>query len=186
MKKLSAHTDEELVEKLISSGKSYYFEELYSRYFRKVYYQILSYLKDEEETLDVAQDVFVKLHNRIAKFSGRSSFSTWLFSFSRNTVLDYLRKKGRRKEEKLPEQELEAIPEVADDELLKMRADRLKHVLELVSPEDKSILIQMYAYEWKMEEIAEFIGIGLSAVKMRIKRAKARVKQTYENEYGNE
>ena len=69
---------------------------------------------------------------------------------------------------------LENIPETGDDELLQIRSDRLAELLDKVSPDEKAILIMMYAYEWKMDEIAEKMDISLSAVKMLLKRAKAK------------
>ena len=183
MKRNTSHTDEELIRLLLAGGGTHHYEVLYNRYFRKVYYQVISYVKEEEEAQDIAQDIFVKLYDRLSKFEGKSSFSTWLFSFARNTVLDYLRKKGRMKEDKLPERELESIPEVGDDELLRMRADRLASIMEQISPDEKAILVMMYAHDWQMDEIADFMGLGLSATKMRLKRAKLKVKELYEAEY---
>jgi RNA polymerase sigma factor (sigma-70 family) len=176
-------TDEELVRQLLATGNALYFEQLYNRYFSKVYYQTLSYLKESEEARDLTQDIFVKLYDRLAKFQGKSSFSTWLFSFARNSVIDYLRKKGKLKEESLDEAQVESIPEVEDNELLQLRADRLAHVLEEIPPDDKAVLIMMYANEWKMDEIAEVMGLSLSAVKMRLKRAKAKVLLLYQQKY---
>lgn len=182
--KTYSQTDEQLVQLLIETGNTVYFERLYNRYFQKVYYQSLSYVKDEEEARDVSQDIFVKLYDRLSKFQGTSSFSTWLFSFARNFILDYLRKKGRLKEEHINASRLEVVEEVGDDELLSLRSDRLAHVLDQIHPDDKAILIMMYAHEWKMEEIAEYMSMGLSAIKMRIKRAKAKVIQLHQDTYG--
>jgi len=93
--KLSSIEDEELVRLQLETGKTLYFEQIYRRYFKKVYYQVLSYLKDAEASQDLAQDIFVKLFDRLSKFRGKSTFSTWLFSFARNAFFDYLRKQGR-------------------------------------------------------------------------------------------
>ena len=178
--------DEELIRMILETGNSQYFEVIYQRYFSKVYYQILSYVKNEEEAQDVTQDVFIKLYGRLAKFHGKSSFSTWVYSFARNAVLDYLRQKGKLKEESGDESMMEAIPEVDDDELLRMRSDRLAYVLDQMHPDDKAILIMMYAHEWQMDEIAEKMDLSLSAVKMRIKRAKHKVVSLYDATYQSE
>ncbi|MEO0468846.1 MAG: sigma-70 family RNA polymerase sigma factor [Bacteroidota bacterium] len=183
--KKNHYSDEELVQLILDTGKSHYFEQIYSRFYKKVFYQVLPYVKDDEVAQDLTQDIFVKLFDRLAKFTGKSSFSTWLFSFSRNACLDYLRRQGKLKETRADESTLEAIPEVGDDELLQIRSDRLAGIMDQVSQDEKAILIMMYAYEWKMDEIAEKMGISLSAVKMRIKRAKAKVKDLYEEKYGS-
>lgn len=176
--------DEELVNRLLETGNTLYFEQLYSRYFQKVYYQVISYVKDAEEAQDLTQDIFVKLFGRLSNYQGKSSFSTWLFAISRNAVLDHLRRKKKIPETHVEESNLEIIPEVGDDELLKLRADRLAIIMEEISPDDKAILIMMYAHEWQMDEISEHMGMSLSAIKMRIKRAKHKVKSLYEEKYG--
>lgn len=175
-----------LVSQLLETGDTLYFERLYSRFFKKVYYQVLAYVKEPHEAQDVAQDIFVKLYDRLGKFQGKSSFSTWLYTFARNTVLDHLRKKGKIQEQYIEDSRLEAIPEVADEELLQIRSEKLAYILDQVSPDEKAILIMMYANEWKMDEIAEVMGVSLSAIKMRIKRAKLKVRELYESTYGNQ
>lgn len=181
--KANTHTDEILVEHLLSTGNPIYFEQLYQRYFQKVFYQTLSYLKDQEEAQDVTQDIFVKLYDRLGKFKGKSRFSTWLFAFARNAVLDYLRTKGRLKEDHVEESKLENVPEVEDEELFQIRSDHLALVLDQIPHDDKAILIMKYAHDWQIEEIAEQMGMGSSAIKMRLKRAKAKVLQLYQQTY---
>ena len=175
--------DEELVELILKTGNSQYFEIIYNRYFSKVYYQILSYVKDNEEARDVSQDVFVKLYDNLSKFRAKSTFSTWLYSFARNAVLDHLRRKGKLKEDPADEEKLESIPEPGDDELLRIKADRLAYILDQIHPDDKALLIMKYAHEWQMDEIAEKMDLSLSAVKMRISRAKQKVLSMYEKTY---
>ncbi len=172
-------SDLELIEQILQKGDSRCFAILYKRYFRKVYYQVISYVKDPEEAEDLSHDIFVKLFDKLSRFQGRSSFSTWLFSFSRNAALDYLRQRGNLKEQAIDESQLAQIPEVEDDELLQIRSDRLAVILDLLTADEKAILIMKYAHEWQIDEIAEAMGLGESAVKMRIKRAKHRAKVLY-------
>lgn len=176
-------SDQELIELILEKGDSHYFSILYQRYFRKVYYQVFAYVKTPEEAEDLSQDIFVKLYDKLSRFQGRSSFSTWLFSLSRNAALDYLRRKGNLPEQGVDESRLEHIPEVEDDELLQFRADRLAIIMSIMPADDKAILIMKYANEWQIDEIAEAMGLGESAVKMRIKRAKNRVKLLYEEKF---
>lgn len=183
MTKRRSIPDEELVRLLLETGNTIYFEQIYQRYFNKVYYQVLSYLKDAEESQDLTQDIFVKLFDRIAKFQEKSTFSTWLFSFARNACLDYLRKQGRVKEQALDEKQVEEIAEIDDTELLSIKSEQLATILEQIHPDEKSMLIMMYAYEWQMDEIAAHFGLKLGAIKMRLKRTKAKVKLLYDQQY---
>lgn len=179
-------TDEELIRQLLATGNAQYFEELYNRHFKKIYYQVIAYVKDSEEAQDLTQDIFVKLYDRLSKFQEKSSFSTWLFSLARNAALDYLRRKGKIQEDYIDDSKLGGIPEVDDQALFQIKADRLAHILNKVSPDDKAILVMKYAHEWQVDEIAETLGIGESAVKMRIKRAKAKILNLYKYIYKEE
>jgi RNA polymerase sigma-70 factor (ECF subfamily) len=182
-KKLS---DEELVKRQIETGNSIYFEQLYKRYFNKVYFQVKSYLKDAEASQDLTQDIFVKLHSRLAKFQQNSTFSTWLFSFARNAITDHLRKENKIRETDLEEARLMTDEEVDDKELLQIKSERLGKILERIPPDDKAVLIMMYAHGWQMDEISEVMNLSMSATKMRLKRAKLKVLALYEKMYGED
>ena len=69
--------------------------------------------------------------------------------------------------------------EVSDSDLLQMKADRLNAVLSKIDPNDKMILLMKYQDELSIKEIQEVLGLGQSAVKMRIKRAKESAMKMY-------
>ena len=69
--------------------------------------------------------------------------------------------------------------EANERELLSMEAARLKRVLERISPNDKMILLMKYQDDLSIKEIMEGLQVAESAVKMRIKRAKAKALETY-------
>ena len=62
-----------------------------------------------------------------------------------------------------------------------MKVDKLKKALNLISPEEKMILLLKYQDYLSIKEIESVLGIGESAVKMRIKRAKDKLINEYEN-----
>ncbi|MEL7063196.1 MAG: sigma factor, partial [Bacteroidota bacterium] len=59
---------------IVQTGNTLYFDIIYQRYAQKVYYQIISYLKDPEEAQDLMHDIFVKLYEKLGRFEGKSSF----------------------------------------------------------------------------------------------------------------
>ena len=62
-----------------------------------------------------------------------------------------------------------------------MRVEQLKKVMELISPEEKMILLLKYQDNLTIKELSEALDIGESAVKMRLKRAKDKLIQKYDN-----
>lgn len=181
-KKLS---DKALVEKIVASNNTLLFSVLYDRYSKKIYNKCYSFAKNEEEAKDLTQDVFLKLFIKLHTYKGRSKFSTWLYSFTYNFCVNY---KNRNKAKKLSDLSdsmddhdyyLNAIEEVSEEELFEMKVSKLRRALELIEPEDKAILLLKYQDEVSIKDIQVVLGIGESATKMRLKRAKLKVFEKY-------
>ena len=83
--------------KEIASGSEKALELLYSQYATRVYNTIISYTKNEEDTEEVLQDVFVTIFNTASGFRSDSSVSTWVYRITVNKSLDFVRKKNTHK-----------------------------------------------------------------------------------------
>lgn len=75
--------------------------------------------------------------------------------------------------------ELELSMDLTDESLLELQVSKLKQALEMIPPEDKSILLLKYQDGVSIKELETLLDLGPSAIKMRLKRAKARVIETY-------
>ncbi len=177
-------SDEELIEGIIRTNDSYLFSQLYDRYVKVVYNKCLGFSKSKEEAQDLTHDIFLKLFVKLRSFKGNSKFSTWLYSFTYNHCVNYVQRDSEKKKLKVPiDNYLEKLTEddVLDDSIFSLKTEKLKKVLELIDVNDKVILLLKYQDDMSVKEIQEVLGIGESAVKMRIKRAKERVLITYNN-----
>lgn len=168
----------------LNTRESSYFSILYKRYGGKVFSKCISLLKDEELANDATQDVFMKIYLNLAKFSGKSKFSTWVYSITYNYCIDFIRR--RKKDRNLfADEEVENVGEVVDDvpekELLEMEVSRLKVVLEKIPLGDKTVLLMKYQDDMSIKEIAEILDKSESAIKMKIKRAKHKAQRTYKD-----
>ena len=181
--KRHAYSDEELVRLLIRRGNDVFFEQLYDRYFSKVYYQCLSYVKNKDLAKDLAQEVFIKVYDRLAKFNFKASFTTWIYKVTRNYCFDYLRKEKKFIDIPPEEADLLGITEPPDSEIIQIEKDRLQLILGELSAIDRELLMLKYGYDWQIDEIAEVTELSEGAIKMRIKRAKAKIKHRYEALY---
>jgi RNA polymerase sigma-70 factor (ECF subfamily) len=92
---------------------------------------------------------------------------------------------NRNKERKINDNSVkfdsqEEVPvDVTDDLLLQMQVNKLKKALELIAPEDKSLLLLKYQDGASIKELEDVLEIKSSAIKMRLKRAKAKVVEMY-------
>jgi RNA polymerase sigma-70 factor (ECF subfamily) len=88
-------TDEEIIREVLS-GKNDRFGILFERYGTRVYRFIFKFLHDPEAAEDVAQETFVQAFSGLARFQGRSKFSTWLFGISYNLTLRHIQQSRLR------------------------------------------------------------------------------------------
>jgi RNA polymerase sigma factor (sigma-70 family) len=174
---MKSKTDEELVRLYVESQRNVFFEELYRRYSDKVYRKSLSFVKDQAKAEDFTHDIFLKLITRIGTFQESSKFSTWLFSITYNYCMDQI-----RITKKMAEEEMDEEFDVEDDDDLgdaEMEASNLRKAMNAIAPEEKAILVMKYQEDFSIKDIADTLKITESAVKMRLKRSREKLKQKY-------
>lgn len=181
LNKIHQLSDEDLVKEIVQTKNSVLFAELYDRFAQTIYNRCLGFAKSKVEAEDLTHDIFIKLFVKLDMFKGNSKFSTWLYSFTYNFCVNYVQRNPYKNKEEVKEVVVKESSEieVSDDEILRIKADKLKKVLSIIDPKDKMILLLKYQDELSIKEIQEVLSIGQSAVKMRIKRAKANAMEIY-------
>lgn len=176
-------TDEELVNLYIETQQNAYFERLYERYCDKVYRKCLSFTKDPIRAEDLAHDVFLKLAVKMGSFRGQAKFSTWLYSITYNYCTDHLRSAHLRREVYVDEGWERLDVNVDEDkdlaELAEVEAQQLQRALEQLPADEQTMLLMKYQDDVSIREIAEFNGLTESAVKMRLKRSRDKLRKYY-------
>ncbi|NQZ44033.1 MAG: RNA polymerase sigma factor [Flavobacteriaceae bacterium] len=179
------YTDEELVQKVVATNNTLLFGVLYDRYAKMVYNKCYGFARSQDEAEDLTQDVFLQLFIKLASFKGRSKFSTWLYSFTYNFCVNYVNRNKQRKmsDKSIPvdDAEYRLAEEVPDESIYELKANRLELALTEIGAEDKSILLLKYQDGASIKELCELLDIGESAVKMRLKRAKSKLLEIYNN-----
>lgn len=181
-------SDEDVIKEYLATQNSAYFDVLYKRYSGKIFGKCISLLKEEARAADATQEIFMKILLNLSKFSGKSKFSTWIYSITYNFCIDVIRR--AKKDPSLLVDDIETKHDVVDDiedtYLLELKVSRLKVILEEIPTMDKSFLLMKYQDEMSIREISEITKKSESAVKMKIKRAKQKFKKTYKEIYKEE
>ena len=170
-------SDEELLTRIreAEEGDLRPFEELVRRYQAKVTTNCRYLSGSPDDAEDLAQEVFMKVYFGLAGFEGRSSFNTWVQRIKSNHCINFVKKK-RLATVGLDTPGVEGASGVAPDaerELEKESAKaRVGGVLLKMSETLRIPLVLRDMDGMAYDEIAEELGIGLSAVKMRIKRGR--------------
>ena len=182
--------DNEIISKVLSGDYQAY-AGLVNRYQNYVFTLTLRIVKNREDAEEVAQDVFIKAYKYLADFRGASKFTTWLYTIVNNTCISFLRKK------KLDIHSLdnEKVFEMADNQDSGMRANMVEQksklamvndAIGLLSPDDAQIITLFYKAEQSLEETAQVLGIEVNAAKVRLHRARTRLKEKMETYYAEE
>lgn len=176
-------TDEELVTTIVETKNTLLFGILYDRYADRVYTKCAGFSRSDDEAEDLTQDVFLMIFVKMGSFKGTSKFSSWVYALTYNFCVNYVNRSTERKmsekSKKLDINDPSLSILVEDSSLFHMRSDKLKNVLEFIPPEDKTILLLKYQDDVSIKDLCAILEIGESAVKMRLKRAKARLVETY-------
>ncbi|HLO55846.1 MAG TPA: sigma-70 family RNA polymerase sigma factor [Saprospiraceae bacterium] len=183
---LKSISDEEALEQYLLTQNVNYFNILYDRYTNKVYSKCVTMLKDIEMAEDATQEIFVKILLSLSKFSGKSKFSTWLYSITYNFCIDLIRKEKKDITQSYGDYTKFEIEDdsLFDAEIMETNVYRLKDVMTELSAEDNGILLMKYQDELSIREISEVLNKTESAVKMKILRAKERFMKIYKTKYG--
>ncbi len=185
-------TDEELVRKCQSElpYQTTSFEILVTRYKDKVFAKAANMLRNKDDASDVTQEVFLQVFSNLPSFRLDSSFSTWLYSIAVNRCLSYIETRKRRpwwwltvdiEEFQAAQQEEEAlfllVGQSTQKEDLRKIIDR---TFERLSDLSREILTLRYIEEMDLKSISAELGIGLSAAKMRLGRAREEFIKKYQ------
>jgi RNA polymerase sigma-70 factor (ECF subfamily) len=180
-------TDEELVTLARTAGSldTRAFEALVHRYQGFVAANCRAITRLPNDVDDLAQEVFVKAFFGLRRFEGRSRFRAWLHRVKVNHCLNYLRRTRGAimvdiDDTAGDDRVAVATPPTAQNRL-ESAADRerILEVLETMSDTLRLPLMLRDADGLSYEEIAEQLGISLSAVKMRIKRAREQFRRLF-------
>lgn len=168
--------DEEVIRQYLTTRPNDCFETLYNRYVSKVYSRCLSMTKDTEKAQDFTHDIFIRMFARLDRFEERSTFSTWLYSISYNYCIDQIRV-SKRLETTALDEDLDCQSPTGDDaERAEYSMQQLAQAMSTIAPQEAQLLRLKYQEGLDVQQIADKLNLKNSAVKMRLKRARDRVR----------
>jgi RNA polymerase sigma factor (sigma-70 family) len=182
--------DNEIISKVLGGDQQAY-AVLVNRYQNYVFTLAMRFTKNREDAEEVSQDIFIKAYRSLADFRGASKFSTWLYTIVNTTCITFLRKKRLE----VHSLDNEKVFEVADSLDSGMRANMIEQkskvamvnkAINLLGTDDATILTLFYKAEQSLEEIASALGIEVNNAKVKLHRARARLKEKMEKHFSAE
>jgi RNA polymerase sigma-70 factor, ECF subfamily len=185
---LRKESDEQLMHRvrLAPHGDLRAFEILVERYKRKVINKCRHLTGNPLAAEDLAQEVFVKAYFGVPQFQGRASFRTWLYRIKVNHCLNFLKSQDRVRFVELDDAGKSARTPLPSSLLVQSAADATQlrqcivRVLDHMNETLRVPLLLCDMNGFSYEEIAQSLGISLSATKMRIKRGREEFRELFQ------
>jgi RNA polymerase sigma-70 factor (ECF subfamily) len=161
-------------------GDANSFAELVARHGSAVYQLAYRLTRDRDLAADVAQEAWIRAWRGLSGFRGEAAFGTWIYRITANTAASAQRRRGRH-----PTSDLTAIPEpvAGAGSNPEARADRVEmaesigRALARLSPSLRVVVVMKDVEGWSHHEIAEALGVSVTATKVRLHRAHQRLQR---------
>ena len=158
-------------------------ELLMDQYGEEIKRLVYTYVKDHAAAEDVTQEIFITVYIKLDSFAGKSSVKTWIYSIAINKCKDYLKSWHIRKmtvqeniKELLKSNRREPVHELIEKQDGEQIVD---HVLKLAIPYREVILLYYYK-QLSIKEVSDILGISESTVKVRLHRAREKLRKPLE------
>ncbi|MDX1672349.1 MAG: RNA polymerase sigma factor [Balneolaceae bacterium] len=181
-----SYSDEEIVD-MVVQGNTSLFEVILRRYNQKLFRIIRSYLNDEDQVKDVLQTTYLKAYENLKQFRGEARFSTWLIRIAINEALKQRNQQNHFDDSEWHTAEDHAdrrqVTESDDPEDQAIREDMkklLEEAVDALPSKYRSVFIMREVEQMNTRETAECLGITRVNVKVRLHRAKSKLRDLLE------
>lgn len=163
------------------------FELLFDKYREKVYRIAYRFVRNKEDALDVAQDVFLRVYTSLAKFKTDSKFFTWLYRVTVNRAIDFTRQRKARPVQSLDPETLDTLLETAagrvgesDPSRIAEERDLEHHLARAVtklSEKHRAVFLLHAMENLSYKEIATVMNCSMGTVMSRLFYARKKLQE---------
>ncbi|MEE8578070.1 MAG: RNA polymerase sigma factor [candidate division Zixibacteria bacterium] len=167
------------------------FNRLFGEYQKPVYNYVLRMVKDRPSAEELTQDVFVRIYRSLSDFRGESELSTWVFKIATNVSLDHFRSKSHKNAERdstfdeealsseSPRENVQEFLSVEDELINAEMAGCVKGYIDDLPGDYRAVLLLHDHQGFKNREIAKITGASLENVKIRLHRARNKMRGVF-------
>ncbi len=178
-----------LIEKTLK-GDVHSFELIVKNYHMMVYTLAYRVLKNREEAEELAQDVFLKVYQSLAKFNRKSKLSTWIYRITYNASINKYKSQKRKIDAIELDNSIEFSISNSSDALHDISFKEKREIINdsiLKLPETEKIIVTLYYFEeLPIKEVAEIVGITPQNVKIKLHRSRKKLYEELKDKVGQE
>ncbi|TKC12582.1 sigma-70 family RNA polymerase sigma factor [Pedobacter polaris] len=166
----------------VLAGNTAQYAVLVKRHQRFVFTLAMRFAKNREDAEEVAQDCFVKAYRALGTFKQTSKFTTWLYTITYTTAMTFLRKKRLDTQSINDDENVLQIANSGTDfdaNTVEKKSSYvyLNQAIDMLLPDDAVIITLFYKGEQSLEEIGEALNMEANTVKVKLHRARLRLKE---------
>lgn len=168
--------DGEIIAQVLS-GERDAFELVIRKYQRKVYTLILRLVKDREAALDLSQEVFFKVYQRLSDLKDHAKASSWIMQVAHNAALDHLKKRrvdsfstdfeDQQTQQKLHGHLVDSSTPSPEELVERMTPSRLAQIVDKLDIKYRTVITLRFIEGFSFKEIAKIMELPLTTVKFR-------------------
>jgi len=152
-----------------ADGDRQAFKSIVVLYQQKVFLLAFSILRNREDALDVVQETFMRLYQKLDQYEKDRNFQAWLLQIAKNMSIDFYRKHHARRRELESERSIEELPLAAEDHRSNPESSELSRLLsrnlERLAERQRLIFVMKHFNGLEYREIAQVLGISVGTVK---------------------
>jgi RNA polymerase sigma-70 factor (ECF subfamily) len=160
-----------------SQGDMQAFEDVYKASSSFVYNVAYRIVNNREDALEVAQEVFMIIYNKLKEFRFESSFKTWAYRITANYAINYAKKNSRAKtvpfEESFGEGAVLSNAQANMDQ--EYQGQLVEKLLAELNPDQRACVVLRDIQGLSYEEIAQSLNININTVRSRLKRSREKL-----------
>jgi RNA polymerase sigma-70 factor (ECF subfamily) len=165
----TSHEDIRILLERAIGGNRQAFKEIVILYQQKVFLLAYSILRNREDALDVVQETFMRLYQKLGAYEKERNFQAWLLQIAKNLSIDYYRKHHGRRRGLESDRSVEELPLAASDHRSNPASSELRRVisrcLEKLGERQRLIFVMRHFNGLEYMEIAQILGISVGTVK---------------------
>lgn len=156
---------------------------LFQRYQMPLFVYVSEMVGDEQTSLDIVQEAFIRATKSIDQLRDDAKFGSWLFGIAQQRCIDHWRKRKREPDFDDDNQPVEVDADVESPSewlVRKEEGDRIIGLIKQLPPRHRAVLLLYYVQEFSLEEIAEILDCQMGTLKSRLYHARQRLRRKIE------
>jgi RNA polymerase sigma-70 factor (ECF subfamily) len=150
---------------------------IHSQFYKVLYSYIAGRIKNKDDAADILQEVFIKIAANLSSLTNKDKLKSWIFSITRNAIIDYYRKSKQRFQTDISDEILDELTEEKEEDVTKGLDKCLLNFIDRLPVEYRGIIVDSELKGVKQKDLVDKYDLAYPSVRSRVQRGRTRLKQ---------